>query len=105
VNILQACADPHLFAPWFKKRETWAAWRVFLAALFGLPMDAKERRVYAQCTGRKAAPKRGFEEAWVIVGRRGGKSFTTALVGAYVGAFMDYSAYLAPGERATVLIL
>jgi hypothetical protein len=105
MNILQACADPQLFAPWFARGE-WSAWRAFLAALFGLKMEREALRLYAQCTSRSAPPARGgFDEAWVIVGRRGGKSFTTALVGAYAGAFVDYRPHLAPGERATVLIL
>ena len=37
-TILHAIADKQLFAPWFKKPETWAAWHALLAALFGLPM-------------------------------------------------------------------
>lgn len=104
MNILEACADPKLFAPWFKRGD-WSAWRAFLAALFGLRMAKEQARLYEACTGRRLKPSGGFPEAWVVVGRRGGKSFTTALVGAYAGAFVDYSPYLAPGERATVLIL
>lgn len=105
MNIIQACADPQLFGPWFKKPETWSTWRVFLAALFGLPMNTNDLKVYSGCTGRRVKPSGGFGEAWVIVGRRGGKSFTTALIGAFAGAFVDYSPYLAPGERATIMIL
>ena len=37
MNILQAIDDPNLFKPWFKN-ESWAGWRAWLAALFGLPM-------------------------------------------------------------------
>jgi hypothetical protein len=33
MNILDAIHDPNLFAPWFKDRDTWSAWRVFLGAL------------------------------------------------------------------------
>ena len=39
VNILNALSDEALFAPLFRG-STWAAWRAFLAALFGLPMDS-----------------------------------------------------------------
>jgi hypothetical protein len=35
MNILEAMADPHLFAPHFAG-SSWAAWRDFLAALFAL---------------------------------------------------------------------
>ncbi len=33
MNLLQAIADPNLFAPWFKDRATWQAWFAFVAAL------------------------------------------------------------------------
>jgi hypothetical protein len=38
VNILQALDDPSLFGPHFRG-PSWAAWRAFLTAAFGLPMD------------------------------------------------------------------
>ena len=40
MTILEAMRDPALFGPWFKDRDSWRAWEAFLAALFGLPMDA-----------------------------------------------------------------
>jgi hypothetical protein len=52
VTILDACDDEHLFARWFRDVETWAAWRAFLAALFGLPMDDEQAEIYRGCTGR-----------------------------------------------------
>jgi hypothetical protein len=39
-----------------------------------------------------------------LAGRRAGKSFVTALIATYLAAFKDYSAVLAPGEKATILI-
>jgi hypothetical protein len=38
MNILDACLDPKVFGPAFRKQESWMAWRAFLAALFGLKM-------------------------------------------------------------------
>jgi hypothetical protein len=37
-SILDTIAHPALFGPWFKRPATWAVWRVFLSALFGLPI-------------------------------------------------------------------
>ncbi len=34
-TLLDAMADPKLFTPWFRNPASWAAWRSFLAALFG----------------------------------------------------------------------
>lgn len=57
---------------------SWAAWRVFLKALFGLELTADELVVYRRHTARDATPTAPGREAWVVVGRRGGKSRCTA---------------------------
>ena len=104
VTILDAIDDPKLFAPWFRK-STWTAWRTFLAALFALPMNAEQLELYQQCTGRTKAPTTPATEGWLICGRRGGKSFIMALVAVYLATFKSYREHLAPGERATVLVV
>jgi hypothetical protein len=105
MNILQACADPHLFAPWFKNRTTWEAWFAYLAALFGLPMTAEQLSTYQQCTGRTAPPIQAADESWLVCGRRAGKSFVLALVAVFLACFRDYRQYLALGERGTILVI
>ena len=105
MNILQACEDPELFARWFKKRDTWTAWFAFLAALFGLPMTDDQLERYRKHTGRDLPPADAQEEAWLIVGRRGGKSFIMALVAVYLACFREYEEFLQPGERATIAVI
>jgi hypothetical protein len=105
VNILDAMRDDNLFAPWFRDPNTWSAWRSFLAALFALPMTAEQLAVYKQCTGRTAPPSQPASEGWLVCGRRAGKSFVLALCAVFLATFHDYRRYLAPGERATVLII
>jgi hypothetical protein len=105
MNILQACADPKLFAPWFKSKSEWAAWMAFLAALFGLPMTPEMLLIYQHCTGRIEPPSAPAIEAWLICGRRAGKSFIMALNAVYLGCFGDYRKHLARGERGTVLVI
>lgn len=104
VDILRATRDPHLFGPWLKDRATWRAWLVFLRALFALPMSSEERELFTRCTGRSTPPTAPATEAWLVVGRRGGKSFIVALVAVFLACFRDYSKHLAPGERGTVMI-
>ena len=105
MNIIQAMADPKLFAPWFKDATTWAAWRAFLAVLFHLPMDDEQHAIARACTGLEALPEQAFTEAWLVVGRRGGKSLVLAMIAIYLALFKDWSANLVPGERGTVLVL
>src|SRR4051794_37052609 len=97
--------DPKLFAPWFRDQATWAAWRAFLCALFGLPMSDTQRATFQTCTGRVDAPAGGFTEAWLPCGRRGGKSFILALIAVYLACFQSWRQYLAPGERGYIVII
>jgi Terminase large subunit, T4likevirus-type, N-terminal len=105
VNILDAIDDPRVFEPLFRDHSTWAAWRAFLCALFGLPMDDAQLATYHECTGRADPPTSPAQEAWLVIGRRGGKSFTLALIAVFLAAFRDWRPYLAPGERATIMVI
>jgi hypothetical protein len=104
VNIVDALDHAALFAPHFRG-GTWRAWRVFLAALFGLPMTDAERATYTHHTGRIDLTTAPFKEAALVVGRRGGKSRILATIAVFLAAFHDYTPYLAPGEVATVALI
>ncbi len=104
-TILDAMASPHLFQRWFKDEATWAAWRAFLSALFALPLTGESLATYKACTGQKSPPEGPFTEAWLCVGRRGGKSFVLALVAVYLSLFRDWRPFLAPGERGVVMVV
>ena len=56
-------------------------------------------------TGRHAPPSGVASEAWLVIGRRGGKSFALALIATYLAAFFDDRRHLAPGEHGVVLVL
>lgn len=106
MNILSAIRDPKLFGPWIgTSAGSWDAWRAFLATLFGLPLELDQEPIFRECTGRTSTPSAAFTEAWLVCGRRGGKSFMMALTAVYLAAFRSYAQYLAPGERATILII
>ena len=104
ITLGRCLRDPNLFARHFRG-ESWAAWKVFLAALFAEPADEAGLAVYRERTGRTAWPTAPFTEAAVIVGRRGGKSRTLALIAVYLACFRDYGPYLAAGEVATIGVL
>jgi hypothetical protein len=103
-TILQTVSDKKLFAPWFRN-GSWSAWFAFLAALFALPMTSEQVEVYRACTGRTAPPSSPAIEAWLICGRRAGKSFILALVAVFLACFHVYDKHLARGERGTVLVI
>src|SRR5580704_6397269 len=104
-TIIELMDHPELFKPWFKDPKSWAAWRTLLKALFALPLNADELALYKQCTGRSEPPTAPFDEAALVIGRRGGKSFIIALVAVYLAVFRDYSAYVIPGERLVLPVV
>ncbi len=105
LDLVEAIADPHLFGPWFEPRSHWRAWLTFLKALFGLPMAPAEVEVYQRFTGGTMPPTTAAREAWLVVGRRGGKSRIAALIAVFLACFRDYHSVLAPGERGVVMVL
>jgi hypothetical protein len=104
MTILDAIRDAKVFGQFFKG-ETWAAWCVFLAALFALPMTDEQLALYRQHTGRSAPPTQPLHEAWLVCGRRAGKSFILACIAIFLAAFKDWRPHLGPGEIGTVMII
>lgn len=122
-------------------RATWIAWRVFLAAAFGLDrseldydhakedgdpgrvlpaypgvdapgcprgaagvhMGASVQEIFELCTGRKTWPWVQAKIVSLIVGRRGGKSYITAIIGIYLACCRRYRLKL--GTKGMVMIL
>lgn len=105
ISIIDAIEDPRLLGSLFKDQATWESWKVFLAALFGLPLQKKGLTLYRKCTGRKRPPGKRFNEAYAIVGRRGGKSFISAVVACFLALFHDWTPYLSPGEVGWIMVI
>jgi len=105
MTIIECCHDENLFRPFFKNLETWSTWFIVLKAIFGLPLTEVELLVFTELTGRTVAPSAPVLECWLIMGRRAGKSFIVAIIVVYLACFKDYRQYLAPGERATVMVM
>jgi hypothetical protein len=83
---------------------SWWPWRVFLKAIFSMPMDQAERDFFRRHTDREYDGTLSPSEAWMIIGRRGGKSRIAAVVSGYLGVRFD-TERLAPGERAIIPVL
>lgn len=94
-----------IFGLHFTPRESWKPGFAFLAALFGCALDAEELEIFRKHTKRESAPTKPLREAWLVCGRRSGKSRLAALVAVYVACFIDYRKRLAPGERGVVMLL
>jgi hypothetical protein len=104
MTLAEALRDPNLFAKFFRGKS-WDVWKVFLAALFAEAPSDDDLSLFQAFTGRTTWPTSVSNEAALIVGRRGGKSRTLALIAVYLATMKDYTPYLAPGEVATIAIL
>jgi hypothetical protein len=110
ISIIDAMNSKTLFAPWFKpgilrQRDSWGPWKTFLKALFGLPMTAEELETFRRFTGHRRAPTTQFTEAFIVAGRRAGKSRISAMIGAFLAGFRNYDGVLSPGEVGVVMLL
>ena len=78
---------------------------MFLAVLFGLSLTHDQLQVFKQFTGRTTPPTKPLQEAWLVVGRRGGKSFVLAVIAVFLACFKDWRPYLNVGEIGTIMII
>jgi hypothetical protein len=104
VTLRAALSDPDYFGD-LLAGETWASWRALLIAIVGEEMTEDERVIFEGLTGRINGPAEPVEEFWGIIGRRGGKTRSMAVLGAYLAACCDHRARLAPGQRGQLPII
>ncbi|MDA9521208.1 hypothetical protein XI06_12655, partial [Bradyrhizobium sp. CCBAU 11434] len=104
-TLLDAVNDPDVFLSSLTNPEDWAAWWAFVAAIFAYDMTPDQLALFQKCTGRKSPPSKQVKEAWLVVGRRGGKSRVLALIAVWLACFFNYRPYLARGQRAVVQVM
>jgi hypothetical protein len=103
VPVVEFIRDHDLLGP-FHAGPSWDRWRAVLKAAYALKMTAYDRRLFAEVSGNRPAPKKRVEELDCIVGRGGGKDAVAASLAAYHAVNVD-KARLRPGEHAVVLCL
>ena len=104
VSILHVMRDPQLFGTVFAD-PSWRAWRLCAAVIFGLTdgLTLDEHALITQCLGARTLPTQPVREAWLVCGRRAGKSFFVSLVAVYLSCFRTYR--LARGERGVFMVM
>lgn len=105
LTIIEAIEDPLLFGQFIKDQATFTNWKIVLKAFFGLPLSPDEMPIFTALTDRSQAPETRCDELWLIVGRRAGKSFITALVAVFLAIFIDYSECISAGESLYIPII
>jgi hypothetical protein len=99
LNILDFIRSPELL----NDQSLSLAQRACLKTIYGLPLDGEELEVYRRAAGRADYMPQEYNEATLIVGRRGGKTSKIAAPIACYEAFRDHQ--LSRGERGYVVLL
>jgi hypothetical protein len=68
-------------------------------------MTADELVIFIRFTGRTSPPMDGSNETYLVIGRRGGKSFISALVTCFIACFQDFGPFVTVGETLVVMCL
>ena len=95
-------SEPRLLAPGFQG-ASWDRWRALLKAMFGEALDNQERQLFCEVAER-TPPTKPVKEAWLLVGRRGGKDSIAAAI-AVTMSLTDHKKYLRPGEVGVIACL
>jgi hypothetical protein len=103
MDIRATLTDENLFAKQFDG-DSWDHWKSLIFAFYGLKLTKAERKLVNALTQRTATSP-AFNELWLVVGRRGGKSNISALLAVYEAFFVDHRDKLAAGEVATVFVI
>jgi len=90
INIIEFITGILRDLPEFEDLSTWAIWFIVLKAIFGLPMDDAEFEIFKKLTGREERPESQFKTAWILAGRRSGKSFISAIILVYLAIFRKW---------------
>jgi len=106
LSLIDAVRSDKCFKSYFKDLSTWESWITFFKALEAPDsMDKAEARLFKSCTGLKRPYKGRIKEAYMICGRRSGKSTIAALLAVFYAVFGDWQQYLSPGEVARVFVV
>ena len=103
LTAAEAMQHPALFAPWFGE-ASFAALRTIVRAIFALPPSESDRERFSELSRRQTWPTIAATEAWILAGRRSGKSLVSALLAVYLACFRRYDNVLAPGEEGTIVL-
>ena len=103
VTMRQALSDDLLGVG--MREESWRPWKVMLIALMGEALDDGEREIFTRFTSRAHEPLERCKEGLFIIGRRGGKSFASAVLTVYCATMIDYRDVLNVGERPLALCI
>ncbi|NQT80269.1 MAG: hypothetical protein HQ555_07770 [Candidatus Aminicenantes bacterium] len=106
MRIIDAVQSDKGFKSYFTSLRTWESWFTFLKVLQGSSkLKPQELELLQECTGLTEAPKEPIKEAYVIAGRRSGKSTICALLAVFYAVWGGWEKYTSKGEKPRVFVI
>jgi len=106
LSLIDAVFSEKGFKSYFKDISTWSSWITFFKALEAPDsLNEGELKLFKDCTGLEKPYKGRIKEAYMICGRRSGKSTISALLAVFYSVFGNWRQYLSPGETARVFVV
>jgi hypothetical protein len=103
VEIDRALSDRRMLGAGLEDIGSWRTWFTVLRAAFGLPLDDKQREIFAAVAGNRTIPQQRVRELWCVCARRSGKSRMAAAIAVFLALFVKHR--LSRGERGMCLVL
>ena len=103
ISLRQALSDPQLLGD-VLSGPSWRNWRILLISSMGESLDADERVIFKQLTGREREPEKRVEDFVGVIGRRGGKSRAISILVTYLAGLCRHPMLVA-GERGIILVI
>ncbi len=105
LSITESMLRPEWFADYFPAPESWVRWMTFLDAFQGLELTPDQMADYEKFTGRTDPPSKPFDTAYVISGRRSGKSRIASVISVWLALASGLHRRLAKGETGWVVVI
>jgi hypothetical protein len=106
LNLLEALLSRKGLGVYFRDKATWWPWFVFVKALTGVgQLSAREKTLLKDCTGLDELPTKQIREAFIIAGRRSGKSTICALLAVFYAVWGEWKRYISRGERPKIFVV
>jgi len=106
LNLLEALLSRKGLGVYFRDKATWWPWFVFIKALTGIgTLTAREKALLRDCTGLDELPTKRIREAFIIAGRRSGKSTICALLAVFYAVWGEWKRYISRGERPKIFVV
>jgi len=106
LSLIEAISSESGLGKYFKDKATWESWLVFFKALTGSQeLEPGELALLHQCTGLDNIPEEEIKEAYMICGRRSGKSTICALLAVFYAVWGEWEKYVSKGEQPKIFII